>query len=309
MNPADTLQDEIRVINEIEQSVTHIEKQIRKTINADENMAAEVEKVREECEAFCQEVAARKKKLTVWRASMQNEADAIDRRLNKNDKLTTGTSIASSMANIQQKLAQTLVDNIFTKLEKRRKAAEARHEEIDKLEIKNRNEREERQIEYEQKMKKVAKLSEAYDIYEEMFVDVQFGIGQIDALKKEIIDLDFQIAKAKRLNAICEVNDQKINEENERLEPIKHDLEGRENTANEWEQKINAERERVEQYQSDIENSEKMSLQREKDTEALEEEAKQLQSRLNNLVTQVDNQFEVFTAEQATTAKASAATA
>ena len=299
LNPSDNLTEETRFVNELEDAVKHLEGQLESTVEDDEYFGTQIDQPRQISETFSADIAARKKKLTIWKASMQNEADAIDRRINKADKMTTGTSIASSMANIQQKLAQTLVDNIFKKLEDRRRAVDVKHQKIDKMQEEHKLEREKRQEEYEQKMKKVLKLSEAYDIYEKMYVNVQADIGDIDNLKKRVIDLDFQSGKAKRLNAICEVNAHKIAEEAERLAPLKQDLEKREKEAEEYENKIAEERARVQTIQASVDEKEAHAKALEEQTDKLEDEAKQLQIKLESLVTQIDKQYQAFTSKQA----------
>lgn len=301
-NLTDKLVSQNRVVSEMEEDIEDCRKRCEKT-KKDQELEADVAEARSELESYLAIVKPRKLKLTVTLQSIKNEEDAIDRRINKNDKLTSGTSIASSMANIQQHLAQDLITNIFKKLEKRRKDAEAKNIEISKQEIENKEKNKARQPEYDAKINKINQLREAYDIFEQMFVEANVGSIKVDQMKKEIIDLDFIINKTERLNAICEANSQRGTELDEELNPIREDIQKKEAEYAEYNGKVQNYKNRLEERQRQIENSENEANQRESEIHQLEEQAEQLSQHLNQLITKYGKLFEGFTYEQATNAK------
>lgn len=305
-NLTDKLTPQLRVVSEIEDDIEDIEKRIQKT-QKDLQFQEEVEEARKELEEYLAVVKPRKLSLTVTLNSIKNEEDAIDRRINKNDKLTSGTSIASSMANIQQHLAQELITNIFKKLEKRRKDAEEKNIKISQQEIENKEKNKSRQPEYDAKIKKINQLREAYDIFERMYVDASAGTIQIDEMKKEILDLDFTINKIDRLNTICEANNQRASELDTELNPIREEIEKKEAEQAEYNQKVQDYKNKLEERQNQIENSENEANKRESEIHQLEEQAENLQKQLNQLITRYDRLYQGFTVDQATKSKFSSA--
>lgn len=305
-NLTDKLTPQLRVVSEIEDDIEDIEKRIQKT-QKDLQFQEEVEEARKELEEYLAVVKPRKLSLTVTLNSIKNEEDAIDRRINKNDKLTSGTSIASSMANIQQHLAQELITNIFKKLEKRRKDAEEKNIKISQQEIENKEKNKSRQPEYDAKIKKINQLREAYDIFERMYVDASAGTIQIDEMKKEILDLDFTINKIDRLNTICEANNQRASELDTELNPIRKEIEKKEAEQAEYNQKVQDYKNKLEERQNQIENSENEANKRESEIHQLEEQAENLQKQFNQLITRYDRLYQGFTVDQATKSKFSSA--
>lgn len=293
--PCDQLLEEKKVVIHLEKDVEKLEKKYnREQVSYDDEINESQEILNEQLK----QLKARHHKLTVLRSSIMNEEEAIDRRINKNDRMTAGTSIASSMANMQQKMAQTLVDNIFKKLQKRLTDADKLNGELAGKEIEYRKENDKRKQEYSQKILTVKQLSEAYDIFERMQADVAAGINDIDILKKTIIDLDYEINKVQRANAICQATQQTINNQQTLSIPRKVDLQAREDQYNGYAAKIEEYKNQVENRQQQIENKEKELNEREENIKAREEEARQLEKKLSALLSQFDTQYYQFTINQ-----------